>query len=89
MPTEDNKILKHNHGDKSLKAPFVIIFGLECLLKKLSSRQNNFEESCTKKKAKHEPSGYSWSLICSFDTDENRHNFSREKDCIEKFCENL
>ena len=32
MSNEDNKILKHNHGDKSLKAPFVIIFGLECLL---------------------------------------------------------
>ena len=29
------------------------------------------------------------SLICSFDTDENRHNFYREKDCIEKFCEDL
>ena len=49
MPTEDNKILKHNHGDKSLKAPFVIIFDLECLLKKISSCQNNFEESHTQK----------------------------------------
>ena len=23
MPNEDNKILKHNHGEKSLKAPFI------------------------------------------------------------------
>ena len=24
MPEEDNKILKYNHGEKSLKAPFII-----------------------------------------------------------------
>ena len=34
MPTEDNKILKYNHGEKSLKSPLIIIFDLECLLKK-------------------------------------------------------
>ena len=36
MPTEDNKILKYNQREKSLKAPFTIYFGLECLLKKSS-----------------------------------------------------
>ena len=34
MPNEDNKILKYNHGEKSLKAPFFSDFGTECLLKK-------------------------------------------------------
>ena len=34
MPTEDNKILKYNHGEKSMKVPFIIYAGLECLLKK-------------------------------------------------------
>ena len=24
MPEEDNKILKYNHGEKSMRAPFVI-----------------------------------------------------------------
>ena len=24
MPNEDNKILKYNHGEKSMKAPFII-----------------------------------------------------------------
>ena len=33
MPNEDEKILKYNHGEKSLKAPFIIIFDLECLPK--------------------------------------------------------
>ena len=36
MPTEDNKILKYNQREKSLKAPFTIYFGLECLLKNSS-----------------------------------------------------
>ena len=33
MPEEDNKILKSNHGEKSMRAPFVI-YDLESLLKK-------------------------------------------------------
>ena len=32
IPNEDNKILKYNHGEKSLKAPFTIYADLECLL---------------------------------------------------------
>ena len=34
MP-EDNKILKYNHGEKSMRAPFVIYADLECLLEKM------------------------------------------------------
>ena len=30
-----NKIMKHNPGEKSLKAPFAIYLDLECLLKKV------------------------------------------------------
>ena len=41
MPNEDNKVLKYNHGDKS---------DLECLLKKVSSYQNNPEKHHTEKK---------------------------------------
>ena len=37
MPNEDNKILKYNHGEKSMKAPFVTRADLECLLEKLST----------------------------------------------------
>ena len=40
-------------------------------------------------KAKHKPSGYSWSLICSFDATKSKHNFYREKDCIERFCKDV
>ena len=34
MPNENKKILKYNHGKKSLKAPAIIHTDLECLLKK-------------------------------------------------------
>ena len=36
MLEEDNKILKYNHGEKSMRAPFVIYADLECLLEKMS-----------------------------------------------------
>ena len=50
MPNEDNKILKYNHGEKSLKVPAIIYADLECLLEKMHSCQNNPEKSYTEKK---------------------------------------
>ena len=89
MPTIDNKTLQYNHGEKSLEAPFTIHADLECLLIKKQSCQNNPEESFTERKAKHEPSGYALSFICSFNSKENKHSVYRGKDCIEKFCKDL
>ena len=34
MPNEDNKIIKYNQGEKSIRSPFIIYADLECLLKK-------------------------------------------------------
>ena len=34
MPEEDNKILKYNQREKSMKVPFIIYADLESLLKK-------------------------------------------------------
>ena len=34
MPKEDNKILKHNHGENPMKVPFIIYGDLEPLLEK-------------------------------------------------------
>ena len=45
MPDEGNKILKYNHGEKSMRVPFVIYADLECLLKKIHSCQNNLRKS--------------------------------------------
>ena len=45
MPNEDNKRLKYNQGEKSLKVPFYIPMDIECILKKKHSCQNNPEKS--------------------------------------------
>ena len=61
------KTLKYNPGEKSLKAPHAVYTDIECTLKKLQSNQNNPERSYTEKEARHEPSGWSLSIIWSFD----------------------
>ena len=35
MPNEDDKILKYNHGEKSLQVPFITYADLECLVEKI------------------------------------------------------
>ena len=47
MPNEDNKILNYNHGEKSMKAPFIMHADLDRLLEKMHSCQNNPEKSYT------------------------------------------
>ena len=42
-----------------------------------------------KKKARHEPSSWAMFTRCSFDKKENKLNYYRGKDCVEKLCETL
>ena len=89
MPKWFEKILKYNPGEKSLRAPFAIYLDLECLLKKEQSFQKNPKKSYTEKKAKHEPSGWAVFTKCSFDKVENKLNYYRGRDCIEKLYKKL
>ena len=89
MPTKDNKTLKYSRKEKSVKAPFTIYADLGCLVIKEQSSQNNSNESHTERKAKHEPLGYSLSLISTFDKTKNKHSVYRGKDCIKTFCSDL
>ena len=50
IPNENNKILKYNRGEKSMKGPYMIYADLECSPKKIHSCQNNPETSYIKKK---------------------------------------
>ena len=46
MTTEDNKILKYNHGEKSLKAPFIIYFDFKKeskLVKTIQRKKGNIQ----------------------------------------------
>ena len=89
MPTKDNNIIKYNQGEKSIKLPFVVYADLECLLEKMSTSQNNPNESSTTEINKHVPSGYSLFTYCSFDQTRNKLNHYRGKDCMKKFCKDL
>ena len=87
MPQEDNEILKYNHGEKSIRAPFVIYADLEGLLEKMSTCRNDPEKSSTTELNKHTPSGYSLFAHCSFDTTKNKIDYYRGEDCMKIFCE--
>ena len=79
MPNSVNKMLEHKPVEKSLKAPFVFYI----------SSLNKPKKSYTEKKARHEPSGWSIFIRCSFDKKENKLNYYRGKDCIENVRKNL
>ena len=86
MPTKNkNNIIKYNHGEKSMKLPFVIYADLECLLEKMSTCINSPNESTTTKINKHTPLGYSIFTHCSFDESKNKLNYYRGKDCMKNF----
>ena len=54
MPNEDNKILKYNHWEKSLKVSDIIHFDIVFTkrnVKEMYSCQNNPEKSSTEKKS--------------------------------------
>ena len=72
MPTKGNNIIKYNHGEKSMKVPFVIHADLECILEKMSTCMNNPNESYTTKINKHIRSGYCIFTSCSFDESKNK-----------------
>ena len=89
MPNEDNKVIKYSRGEKSIKAPFIIYADLECFLEKISTSNNNPEESSTTEINRHTPSGYSLFTHCSFDKTKNKLDYYRGDNCMKKFCKDL
>ena len=65
MPNEDNNILKYNHGENFMKAPFIIYADMQSSLEKISTCHNNLNGLSTTKINKHTPSGYSLFTHCS------------------------
>ena len=66
MSDEGSKILKYNYGERLLRVSTIICAGLECLLEKMGSCQNNPEKSYTEKETKHTRSSYSLFASRSF-----------------------
>ena len=80
MPNEDNKIIKYNQVEKSIKAIFIIYADLECLLEKISTCYNNPEESSTTEINEHTSSGYSLFTHCSCNEERNKLSYYRGED---------
>ena len=89
MRNEDNGIIKYNHGETSMKVPFIIYADVESLLEKMSNCHYNPEKSSTTKIDKHTPSGYSLFTHCSFDLTKNKLDCCRGKDCVKRYCKDL
>ena len=56
------------------------------LNRKYDKYKTNPENSSTIKADEHIPSTFSKSTILSFNSTENKHDVSRGKDCMKKFC---
>ena len=84
MPKNYNNILKHNHGEKSMKRSSIIYANSECLLEIL-----NTEKLSTTKINKHTASGCSLYTHCSFDVTKNKLNYYRGRDNMKNFCKDL
>ena len=85
---KDNKILKYNQVEDSVKVRF-IIYDLEYLLEKISTCHNNPEKSSTTEINKRTPSGYSLFANCSFDLTKSKLDCYRSKGCMERLCKDL
>ena len=55
----------------------------------MHSCQNNPKKFYTEKKAKHTPSSYSLFTNCSFGSAENKFDWYKGEDCMERFCKDL
>ena len=86
---EDNKVLKYNHGERSMKVPFIISADWESLLEKLSTCHNNSQKSSTIKIKKQMRSGYSLFTHFSFDLTKKKPVCYKGKACAESFCKDL
>ena len=73
MPYDNNKVLKYNHGEESMRVPFIYA-DLEnrCIFTRMRSCQNDLEKFYIEKKTKHTPSDYSLFTNCSFDAAKNK-----------------
>ena len=89
LPSKDTKILEFNQYQKSDKTPFIIYSDLECLIEKIDGCKNNTENSSTIKVREHIPLCFLISTMSSFKSIENKHDVSRIKDWVKKFCEYL
>ena len=87
MPDDNNKILKHTTGSKSLKMPHAIYVDIECQLVKNHTCSNGSTKSWSTDKNTHEPCGYSINKVSEYKN--NYHTYYRGIDCMTKLSKDL
>ena len=85
MPKENSKILKCNHGQKSMKIQSMINADMKCLLERIDTCHNNPKKSSTTKTVKHLASGYSFLTYCTINATKNNLDYYRDKHCMKNF----
>ena len=78
-----NTTQEKNH----LKKQFAIYLDLECTLKTYNLFKTT-QKNLIQKKARHEPSGWSMFIGCSFDKKENKLNYHRAKVVLKNYVQN-
>ncbi|GFU38124.1 uncharacterized protein NPIL_148391 [Nephila pilipes] len=63
MPTQEEKWLEFNNNKFKLSVPYVIYAAVECILKKMSSCEQNPKISSTESIAKHVPYGFTYAVV--------------------------
>ena len=84
------KMIKYNHGEKTMKIPFIIINDdMEFWLERINTCRNNPTNSSTTKITKHLASGYSLFTNCSFDETKNSIYHYAGEECVKILCKDL
>ena len=71
-------VLKYNHGEESIKVPFIIHTEMESLFEKIDTCHKNPKKLSTAKINKHTVSGYSLLTHCSFDATKKKYDYYRD-----------
>ena len=88
-PQKVKNIVKYNHGENSMKIAFVIYAETESLFEKLHAYLDNPEKLSITIVNKHTAFTYSSFTQFSFDSNKNKHDYYRGKDCVKNFCKYL
>ena len=90
IPSKDNNILKYNHYQKQLPAPFVIYADFEALTEKRHGCQQNNNKSYTDAYQKHTDCGYGYKGVCCYDDKYTKDvQFYRGENAVYKFMERM
>ena len=84
LPDEENKYISSTSGKNTLKNPFIIYAGLQCLFFNMDSCENTNNNSFTECKSLHIPSGFSILTCYSFDKSQNKQICCRGKNFMQK-----